>query len=54
VPEAVGEYAQGVQSPREVFFWMLTLECGIRSAQTHLEWLEDVIERIKNQQHPSE
>jgi PadR family transcriptional regulator, regulatory protein AphA len=54
VPEASSKYAQDVHSPREVFFWMLTLECGIKSAQTQLEWLEDVIERIRNKQHPSE
>lgn len=40
-------------SPREVFFWMLTLECGLRLAQAELEWVESVIRRIENKEHPS-
>ena len=33
-------------SPREVFCWMLTLECGVHMTEAHLAWLESVIARI--------
>ena len=52
VPLAGAEYAEMVGSPREWFCWMLTLECGIANARAYLEWLEGVIERIKNGQIP--
>jgi PadR family transcriptional regulator AphA len=54
VPRDSAEYVQMIGSPREVFFWMLTLECGIATSQAFLGWLESVIERIKNQQHPAD
>jgi PadR family transcriptional regulator AphA len=53
VPQESARYVE-VSSPREVFFWMLTLECGIKAAQAHLEWVESVIERLENKQHPPE
>jgi PadR family transcriptional regulator AphA len=53
LPQEMPPYAQQVGSPREVFFWMLTLECGIKVNQAWLEWIESVIHRIKNKQHPS-
>lgn len=52
VPAAIDPYLQEINSPRERFFWMLTLENGIRSMRTSLEWAESVIERIKNGQVP--
>jgi hypothetical protein len=39
-------------SPREHFFWMLTLENGIANMRANLEWAEIVIERIKAGQVP--
>jgi PadR family transcriptional regulator AphA len=42
-----------IGSPREVFFWMLTLEFGIKATQSRLEWAESVIQRLKNKEHPS-
>ena len=53
VPQESVRYAEA-SSPREVFFWMLTLEHGIKAAQAHLEWVESVIERLENEQHPPE
>ena len=53
IPEQIDEYVAMVDSPREVFFWMLTLECGIQMAKAQLAWLESVIERLRNRQHPS-
>ena len=37
---------------REHFFWQLTLEYGIMSAQMDLAWSEGVIARIKGGQLP--
>jgi DNA-binding PadR family transcriptional regulator len=54
IPQEIPPYIQEVGSPREVFFWMLTLECGIKVNEAWLEWIESVIQRIKNKQHPSE
>jgi PadR family transcriptional regulator AphA len=54
VPDESRAYIEGTNSPRETFFWLLTLECGIRVTQAHLEWLESVIRRIENKEHPSE
>jgi len=52
IPQESASYLKA-GSPREVFFWMLTLECGLRAAQAHLEWVESAIQRIKNKEHPS-
>ncbi len=40
-------FAQEVDMERDGFFWMLTLECGIQSAQAQLRWVESVIERLE-------
>ena len=45
-------FIEAIGSPREVFFWMLTLEYGIKMAQASLEWIESVIQRIETNQHP--
>jgi PadR family transcriptional regulator AphA len=52
IPKMLGPYQQEINSPREHFFWMLTLENGIRSMRSNLEWAESVIERIKNGKVP--
>jgi DNA-binding PadR family transcriptional regulator len=54
IPTQAEPFAKLVGSPREVFFWLLTLEAGIRTAEAHMAWVESVIERIRNKQHPSE
>jgi PadR family transcriptional regulator AphA len=53
VPQESRAYVEGASSPRETFFWLLTLECGIKMAQAQLEWLESVIRRIENKEHPA-
>jgi DNA-binding PadR family transcriptional regulator len=53
VPGRVGEYVEMVNSPRETFFWMLTLDMGITVAEAQLKWVEGVIQRIKNKEHPA-
>ncbi len=40
VPAQIEPYQQEIASPREHFFWMLTLDNGIRSMQAALEWVE--------------
>jgi PadR family transcriptional regulator, regulatory protein AphA len=53
VPAMLGPYRQEINSPREQFFWMLTLENGIRNMRANLEWAESVITRIKDGQIPA-
>jgi DNA-binding PadR family transcriptional regulator len=52
VPEEIEEYVTTIGSPREEFFWMLTLELGIKSMQTQIDWMESVMQRIRNKEHP--
>ncbi len=54
VPEIIEGFKPLVNSEREVFFWKLTLEWGVMTAQTNLEWVERIIARIKNNQIPQE
>jgi PadR family transcriptional regulator, regulatory protein AphA len=52
VPDQLGPYEKEITSPREHFFWMLTLENGICNMRANLEWAESIIERIKTGQVP--
>ena len=54
IPQESAEYVKAVGSPRETFFWMLTLEYGNTVNQAALEWIESVIERLGRKEHPSE
>jgi PadR family transcriptional regulator, regulatory protein AphA len=54
VPAQIAPYQKEIDSPREYFFWMLTLENGITNMRANLAWAESVIERIKNGQLPPE
>ncbi|MBN2118888.1 MAG: PadR family transcriptional regulator [Anaerolineales bacterium] len=47
VPAQIGPYEQEITSPREHFFWLLTLDNGIRSMRANLEWAENVIAQVK-------
>ena len=51
IPQESSVYVEAVGSPREVFFWMLTLECGVVTHRALLQWLEEVIERLKRGEH---
>ena len=53
VPQVVEQYEDMVASERESFFWMLTLELGIKTMQVQLEWAQSVIDRIKNNEVPA-
>lgn len=52
VPGDILDYLQLIKSPRDAFFWTLTLEYGIKTGQVQLEWVESIIERIQNKQVP--
>jgi PadR family transcriptional regulator, regulatory protein AphA len=52
VPAMIGPYQQEISSPREHFFWLLTLENGIHNMRANLEWVESVISRIRAGQLP--
>jgi DNA-binding PadR family transcriptional regulator len=47
VPAQIGPYQEEITSPREHFFWLSTLDNGIRSMRANLEWAESVIVQIK-------
>ncbi len=48
IPSRIESYRREIGSEREYFFWMLTLDHGIRSMRATLEWAENVIARIKH------
>ncbi|MCE1252308.1 MAG: PadR family transcriptional regulator [Anaerolineae bacterium] len=52
VPEKVDEVFNDVRSPRDRFFWLLTLDNGLRNMRANLEWAETAIKRIKQGQLP--
>ncbi len=47
VPAQIRPFQQEIPSPREHFFWLLTLDNGIRNMRANLEWAESVIAQIK-------
>jgi len=54
VPDQLGPFQEEISSPREHFFWMLTLENGIRNMRANLEWAESIVERTKNGEIPQQ
>ena len=54
IPQESAVYVETVGSPREAFFWMLTLEYGVTKTRAELEWIEGVIERLRRKEQPSE
>ena len=52
IPQQVEPYINDVQSPRETFCWMLTLESGITMARANLAWIESVLQRLRNGELP--
>ena len=52
LPQNIEAYRESVQSPREFYCWMLTLDYGINSARANVAWVEDVIERIRGGEVP--
>jgi PadR family transcriptional regulator, regulatory protein AphA len=54
VPDTADLLKTELNSPREHYFWMLTLDNGIRNMRANLEWAENVIQQIKSGQVPQE
>jgi PadR family transcriptional regulator, regulatory protein AphA len=52
IPQQMDAYSDYVQSAREFTFWMMTLEIGILSAKTNLEYIEKTIQRIRKGELP--
>ena len=52
IPQESAEYVETVGSPREAFFWMLTLEYGVTTTQARLGWVEEVIRRLQRGEQP--
>jgi DNA-binding PadR family transcriptional regulator len=53
IPDQLRTFQEAIPSPREHFFWLLTLEVGIATVRANLAWAESVIERIKSGQIPT-
>jgi PadR family transcriptional regulator AphA len=54
VPRQMDAYSDTIQSEREFFFWLLTLEAGQRAAQANLEIVEDILTRLRSGEIPQE
>ncbi|MBT3388875.1 MAG: PadR family transcriptional regulator [Chloroflexi bacterium] len=54
IPRSIEAYGEYTNSPREFFFWMLTLDVGVHTLQANLELVENLIERIRNGEIPTE
>lgn len=54
VPLAAVETMETVPSPREHYFWMQTLDLGIRTMRIQLAWIEDIIQTIETKQLPEQ
>ena len=53
IPEKLDEYSRLIGSPRETYFWMLTLDLGLRTMRANLEWAENVVEQLKQGNVPA-
>ena len=47
IPKQAQPYIQQINSPRDVFFWNLTLEYGIQLNQAKLAWVEETMRKIQ-------
>jgi len=54
IPTSLEPYEREISSPREHFFWLLTLENGLGGLRASLEWADSVIARIKAGQIPAQ
>jgi DNA-binding PadR family transcriptional regulator len=53
IPAQLEEYTSMINSPRETYFWLLTLDLGLRTMRANLEWAENVIEQLKQGRVPA-
>lgn len=54
IPQQIEAYSDCTDSPREFYFWMLTLDAGRAIAEANIAWLDSVIERIQGGEAPQE
>jgi PadR family transcriptional regulator AphA len=54
IPRNIEAYSEYTHSPREFFFWMLTLEVGNHNLQSSLEFVKNLIQRIRSGELPRE
>jgi len=54
VPDQIEEYIRQVPSKREHYFWMCTLDLGMRTMRAQLEWAESVIADLQNGRVPQD
>jgi hypothetical protein len=54
VPDLARPYIDEVQSPREAFFWLLTLDYGMHMARAHAAWLEQTIAALEGEEVPTQ
>ncbi len=52
IPRKIEAYSQYTNSPREFFFWMLTLDVGEHTLQSNLKFIENLIQRFNNGEIP--
>jgi len=52
IPKNIEAYAEFTQSPREFYFWLLTLEVGQMTTRANLDWIENVIQRLQDGEVP--
>ena len=52
IPRNIEAYGQYTNSPRDFFFWMLTLDVGVHTLQSNLDFIENLIQRIHNGEIP--
>jgi len=54
IPRNIEAYGQYTKSPRDFFFWMLTLDVGVHTLQSNLDFIENLIQRIRDGEIPCE
>jgi len=54
IPREIEAYSQFTNSPRDFFFWMLTLDVGVHTLQSNLDFIENLILRIHDGAIPQE
>lgn len=54
IPRDIETYCDYTTSPRDFFFWMLTLDVGVHTLQSNLEFIENLIQRIRDGDVPAE
>lgn len=54
IPREIEAYSEYTISPREFFFWMLTLDVGVHTLQSNLDFIENLVQRIRNGEIPQE